>query len=534
MLAHRLFASLALGVFAGCVSQQPTAPSNELHGKTLMQLRADLDAERITSAYLVRSYLARIEALDRHGPAIRAVLSINPNALEDAKRLDAERARSGARGPLHGIPILIKDNIESKEPLPTTAGSLALAMNITRRDAPVVANLRAAGAVILGKTNLSEWANFRSEHSISGWSALGGLTKNPHVLDRSPCGSSAGSGAAIAAGFAAAAVGTETDGSIVCPSSMNGAVGLKPTLGLLSGKHIVPIAHSQDTAGPMTIDVRDAAAMLDAMVGEMPACEPPARDCKRGDYLGALSPNALQGKRVGVLRFQEAPQPRVQAIYARALQTIRAAGAELIEVSLPDMNPIYEAEEIVLYTEFKTDLNAYLASLPPVVSNRTLESLIQFNQANARELALFDQEVFVKSNGTQDDAAYREALALSKRLAGEEGIARLLREHELDLLVAPTTGTAWRIDIANGDQFPGSFSTLPAVSGYPHLTVPMGELHGLPVGLSFIGAPWTEDKLLAAGYAFEQRANVQLKAKFLPSVEEGNVNFEPHPDAATE
>ena len=507
---------------SACASRQASEPGAELQGKSLMTLRAELDGGSVTSESLVRTYLDRIEALDRRGPEIRSILTLNPDALAQARALDAELRQAGARSPLHGIPVLIKDNIETSDPMPTTAGSLALAANQTQRDAPIVANLRAAGAVILGKTNLSEWANFRSEHSISGWSALGGLTKNPHVLDRSPCGSSAGSGAAMAAGFAAATVGTETDGSIVCPSSMNGVVGLKPTVGLLSGQHIVPISHSQDTAGPMTIDVRDAAALLDAMVGSPPACEPSAQGCKRSDYLAALDPNALQGKRVGVLRFKPSRQPQVDPIYARALDVLRGAGAELIEIDTPEMSPIYEAEDLVLHTEFKTDLNAYLATLPQRITTRTLESLIAFNDATPREHVLFGQEIFIKSNETQEDAKYRETLATGKRLAGEQGIARLLAEHRLDLIVAPTTGTAWRIDMASGDQFPGSFSTLPAVSGFPHLTVPMGELHGLPVGISFIGAPWTEDKLLGAGYAFEQRAKVKVKARFVPTIEVGD------------
>jgi amidase len=515
-----------LALLGACATQTSTVPSPELQGTSLMTLRARLDKGETTSELLVRAYLDRIEAMDRNGPTIRSVLAVNPDALAQARALDAELKQRGPRGPLHGIPVLIKDNIETSDPLPTTAGSLALADNRTARDAPIVANLRAAGAVILGKTNLSEWANFRSERSISGWSGLGGLTKNPHVLDRTPCGSSAGSGAAIAAGFGAAAVGTETDGSIVCPSSMNGVVGLKPTLGLLSGRYIVPIAHSQDTAGPMTIDVRDAAAMLDAMVGTAPACDPPAHGCKRGDYLGALASDGLRGKRIGVLRFAAPSQPQVDAIYEGALQVVRDAGAELIEVETPEMSPIYAAEDIVLHAEFKTDLNAYLATLPASVQTRTLDALIGFNRSNVRELALFGQESFEKANGTSADASYREALATSKKLAGEQGISRLLAEHRLDLLVAPTTGTAWRIDLANGDQFPGSFSTLPAVSGYPHLTVPMGDVYGLPVGLSFIGAPWTEDKLLAAGHTFEQRSKRAVKAKFLPSIETDYPAFE--------
>jgi amidase len=521
----RLLMLLTSCVLTACTTQSPSPPAEHLHGKSIAELRAELDTGKVTSTDLVRAYLERIEAIDRHGPMLRSVLAINSNALAQARALDEELNAGHSRGALHGVPILIKDNIETADPMPTTTGSLALAENLTGRDAPVVANLRAAGAVILGKANLSEWANSRSEDSISGWSAIGGLTKNPHVLDRSACGSSAGSGAAIAAGLAAAAVGTETDGSIVCPSSMNGVVGLKPTLGLLSGKHIVPIAASQDTAGPMTTTVRDAAIMLDAMVGQAPACEPPARGCRRADYVAALSLDGLRGRRVGVLRF-EPGQAHVDAVYARALEVVRAAGAELVEVETPDMSPIYEAEDLVLRTEFKRDLNTYLATLPANVRTRTLEDLIEFNAASERELELFGQEIFVKANATIDDAAYREALAKGKRLAGAEGIDRLLREHRLDLLIAPTTGSSWRIDIVSGDQFPGSFSTLPAVAGYPHLTVPMGDIRGLPVGISFIGAPWTEDRLLAAGYAFEQRAKVGLKARFLPTIEEALTAFE--------
>ena len=504
------------------------AAHDELHGKSLEALRLELASSKTTSEALVRAYLERIDAIDRSGPTLRAVIALNPDALAQARALDEERKQKRVRGPLHGIPILIKDNVETLDPMPTTAGSLALAASVTRRDAPIVANLRAAGAVILGKTNLSEWANFRSEHSISGWSGIGGLTKNPHVLDRSPCGSSAGSGAAIAASLAAASVGTETDGSIVCPSSMNGIVGLKPTLGLLSGQRIVPIAHSQDTAGPMVRTVRDAAIVLDAMVGKKPACDSPLQGCKRADYVAALSAGALKGQRIGVLRFKEARQPQIEPIYTRALQVMRAAGAELIEVESPDMELIYTAEDRVLHTEFKVDLNAYLGSLPPAIKTRTLESLIGFNNRTPRETVLFGQDIFTKANGMPGvgDDNYRKALATSKRLAGPDGIDRLLREHKVNLLVAPTTGTAWRIDTANGDQFPGSFSTLPAVSGYPHLTLPMGKYRELPVGLSFIGAAWSEDKLLAAGYAFEQVAKVDVKAKFLTSIDAGNAGFE--------
>ncbi len=512
---------LLLCALGSCTSERETAPHAELQGESIAQLQAALDEGATTSEELVRAYLERIEALDRNGPALGAVISLNPDAIEQAKALDRERKEHGARGPLHGIPILLKDNIESADEMPTTAGSLALASNITRRDAPIVANLRAAGAIILGKTNLSEWANFRSEHSISGWSAVGGFTKNPHVLDRSPCGSSSGSAVAVAAGFAPASVGTETDGSVTCPAAMNGVVGLKPTLGLLSAQRIVPIAHSQDTAGPFGTNVRDVALLLDAMVGDAPACDGSLIGCARGDYLGVLKREALQGKRIGVLRFKNPRQPQIAPVYDKALAVLRDAGATLIEVDEPEMDAIYAAEDTVLHYEFKADLNAYLESLPDAVKTRSLEQLIAFNAAEPREMQWFAQEIFVKSNATAGvhDQSYLRALAESKRAAGAEGIDRLLSEHDLDLLVAPTTGTAWRIDLVNGDQFPGSFTTLPAVSGYPHLTVPMGEVQKLPLGLSFIGPAWSEAELLGAGYAFEARAKLALKASFFPSIE---------------
>lgn len=529
-------ATAAVSVLLACASAVG-APHEELLGKPLAELKRDLDSGATTSEALVKAYVARIDAIDRNGPKIRSVLTLNPEALAQARTLDAERKR-GVRGALHGVPILLKDNIESADRMPTTAGSLALASNVTGRDAPIVANLRAAGAVILGKTNLSEWANFRSEQSISGWSGLGGLTKNPHVLDRSPCGSSAGSGASVAAGLAAASVGTETDGSITCPSSMNGLVGLKPTLGLLSGQRIVPISHSQDTAGPMTLTVRDAAIMLDAMVGKQPACEPPAQNCKRADYVGALTSASLRGKRIGVLRFKPSGQPQIDPLYERALQVVRDSGAELVEIDTPEMGPIYEAEDLVLHAEFKVDLNKYLQTLPATVKTRSLAAIIQFNETSKRELALFGQDIFKKAQATAADQKYRDALATSKRLAGAEGIGRLLTQHNVELLIAPTAGTAWRIDISNGDQFPGSFSTLPAVSGYPHLTVPMGTYRNLPVGISFIGAPWSEDKLLAAAYVYEQAAKVNVKARFLPTIEVDEVGFdrwpEPQPPSASD
>lgn len=430
---------------------------------------------------------------------------------------------------MHGIPVLLKDNIESADPMPTTAGSLALINNVTRRDAPIVANLRAAGAVILGKANLSEWANFRSDESTSGWSAVGGLTKNPHVLDRSPCGSSAGSAVAVAAALAPVSVGTETDGSIVCPAAMNGVVGLKPTLGLLSGKRIIPIAHSQDTAGPMGTNVKDVALLLAAMIGDTPACDPPASGCSKSDYTKTLLPTALAGKRIGVFRFEAGRNANLAPVYERALAHLQAGGATLIELQTPKLDRMFEAEHTVLHAEFKADLNAYLATTPAQVRTRNLTQLIEFNKQTAAELALFGQDTFEKAQAMPPltDAVYLKALADSKRIAGVEGISSLLAEHRLDLIVAPTTGVAWRVDTVNGSRFPGSFSPMPAVAGYPHLTVPMGELKGLPLGLSFIGAPWSEDLLLAAGFAFEQRAKARVVPKFLASIEGQEKAFAP-------
>jgi len=497
----------------------PPAIDESLVGKSIAELQEELTSGKRTAESLANDYLKRIEALDKHGPSLRSVLALNPDAIEDAKALDKERKEKGPRGPLHGIPILIKDNIEAAGKLPTTAGSLALAQNISDKDAPIVANLRAAGAVILGKTNLSEWANFRSDHSLSGWSGVGGLVRNPHALDRSACGSSSGSGAAMAASLAAGTVGTETDGSITCPSALNGIVGLKPTVGLLAQERIVPISHSQDAPGPMTANVADAAAMLSAMVGDKPACNGSIPDCRKSDYVAALKPDALQGKRIGVLRFESGRNPRVDPIYDKALQVLKDAGATLVEVKLPDMRRLREAEGIVLNTEFKADLNAYLAATPAAVTSRDLAGLIKFNDASKEEMALFGQDTFIESQATKgvDDKLYKDALRDSKKLA-RDGIANLLKADKLDLFVAPSAPT-WRTDVVNGDHYGGSFSTLPAVAGYPHLTVPMGTLNHLPVGISFMGAAWSEDLLLAAGYAYEQRAKARVTPQYLPTID---------------
>ena len=513
-----------------CVAVSAAGAAEPAETRSLSELRADLDSRKTTSVELVQALTQRIDAIDKRGPQLHSIIAINPDAIKQARALDQELRTKGARGPLHGIPVLLKDNIESADPMPTTAGSLALIDNVTQRDAPIVANLRAAGAVILGKANLSEWANFRSDVSISGWSAVGGLTKNPYVLDRTSCGSSAGSAVAVAAALAPVSVGTETDGSIVCPAAMNGVVGLKPTLGLLSGKYIIPIARSQDTAGPMATSVKDAALLLAAMVGDTPACDPPSAGCSKSDYTKGLQATALNGKRIGVFRFEADRQRPLSPIYERALAHLQEAGATLIEVQPPDLDRMYEAERIVLNSEFKVGINAYLASTPAKVRTRNLTQLIEFNKQTPAELAVFGQETFEKANAMPplNDKNYLSALADSKRIAGVEGLSSLLAEHRLDLIVAPTTGAAWRIDMVNGSRFPGSFSAMPAVAGYPHLTVPMGYLKELPVGISFIGAPWSEDLLLAAGYAFEQRAKARVAPKFIASLEAQEAAFEPH------
>jgi amidase len=489
----------------------------QVEEKSIPELSAMLAAGTISSEELARAYLDRIDALDRKGPKLNSVIAIMPGAIEEARLRDAERKAGTLRGPLHGIPILIKDNIDAKGPIPTSAGSTALLANATDRDAPLVARLRAAGAIILGKTNLSQWANIRSDNSVSGWSSVGGLVKNPYALDRNACGSSSGSGAAGAASLAAATIGTETDGSIICPSSINGLVGFKPTLGLVSRTHVVPISHSQDTAGPMARSVTDAALVLTALAGSDPADPATAEaDARKTDYAAGLSPGYLQGVRIGVLKDRTGSNARVQAVFAGALDWFAAAGAELVEIedSRTGLDGLGEAEFKVLMTELKADLNAYLASTPTTVKARTLKDIIAYNAANAViELAWFDQGLFdlAESQKGLDDPEYREALAKSKRLAGPEGIDKLLKTHDVRFLIGPSNAPAWVSDLVNGDHSSGpSQSQLPAVAGYPHITVPMGYVAGLPVGLSIIGGQWQDHDVIKAGYAFEQASKARV------------------------
>ena len=491
-----------------------------VHEKSIDELRALLASHKISSVELVQAYLARIDAIDRAGPTLRSVIAISPDAMDQARAADRRRLTRKMPGLLEGIPVLIKDNIETRE-LPTTAGSLALAANDTKRDAPLIALLRAEGAIILGKTNLSEWANIRSTSSMSGWSAVGGLVRNPYALDRSACGSSSGSGVAVAASLAAVAVGTETDGSVVCPAAMNGLVGLKPTLGLVSRTHVVPISHSQDTPGPMGRGVKDVALLFSAMIGSDPADPATASaDKHRRNYADGLKADALKGKRIGYWR----PEMRADlgAAFDAALEKLRAAGATLVEVKLPKLEGLGDAEFLVLKAELKADLDTYLATTPASVKTRTLEQVIAFNEANkAAEMPFFGQEIFLDAARTRglDDPAYKAAREKSLRLA-KQGLDEMMKAAGAELLVTPTYGTPWLSDPAHGDQFSGpSASELPAVSGYPHLTVPMGLVDGLPAGLSFIGTAYADALLLQAGYAYEQAAKPRVAPRYLPTVE---------------
>jgi amidase len=455
------------------------------------------------------AYLARITALDDAGPQIGAVIvAADPaDAAAQAETAEAEAL------PLAGRTVLVKDNIETRE-WPTTAGSLALAKNATGRDAPLIARLRDAGGVVLGKTNLSEWANIRSLRSTSGWSAIGGLTRNPHATDRNACGSSSGSGAAVAARLAWAAIGTETDGSITCPASVNGIVGFKPTVGLVSRTHVVPISASQDTAGPMANSVFDAALLLSAIAGSDPDDPATAQaDANLADFTAGLAEASLAAKRIGVLRQAVGNDRGVEALFETALADLARAGAELIDIEFEPDEDMGEAEFAVFLFELREGLAAYLASSPADIPVRTLDEVIAFNEAHAsEELRWFGQEMFEMSAGATDRSAYEEARAKSLRLAGAEGIDKLLAEHDLDLLVAPTAGPAWTTDLVNGDHYNGSIGagSLAAVAGYPHLTVPMGAVEGLPVGLSFFGAKWADHRVLQAGAAYEAARTTQI------------------------
>ncbi|KHK93025.1 amidase [Novosphingobium malaysiense] len=453
------------------------------------------------------TYLARIAAIDDSGPQLDAVIATAP---QDA--IAAAQRQAGSSAPLAGHVVLIKDNIETRD-MPTTAGSLALKDNAAGRDAPLVARLRKAGAIILGKTNLSEWANFRGDHSSSGWSGVGGQTRNPYATDRSPCGSSAGSGAAVAAGLAWAAVGTETDGSITCPASVNGVVGFKPTVGLVSRTHIIPISASQDTAGPMATSVADAALLLNAMAGSDPADTATAEADKHVvDFTRGLVDANLKGVRIGVLRKQAGKLPGVLSLFDRAIADMKRAGAEIVEIDYEPDDAMGRDEYTVLLYEFREGIDAYLAGLPGDPPIRDLAGLIAFDEAHAaEELRWYGQETFKEALEATDAEAYEKARENSRRLAGAEGIDKLMRDHRVDVLIAPTAGPAWPIDLVNGDHFMDvGAGSLAAIAGYPHLSVPMGQVERLPVGLSFMAGQWQDARVLRIGAAYERARSAPL------------------------
>jgi len=501
-------------------------PPFELDEITIVQLQDGLKSGKYTSRRLVSAYLARIQQVDASGPTLRAVIETNPDALALADAADAERKAGRVRGPLHGIPVLIKDNIATGDHMKTTAGSLALADAPAPRDSAVAKRLRDAGAIIIGKTNLSEWANFRSSHSVSGWSGRGGLVKNPYALDRNACGSSSGTGAAISASLAAVGVGSETDGSIVCPSGANSLVGIKPTLGLVSRRGIIPISHTQDTAGPMARTVADAAALLGVLAGVDPddAATAAAGGHLEADYTKFLDPNGLKGARIGVARAKFFGYSTVtDTLVQQALDAMKQAGAVIVDpADIPHIGDYDDAEFTVLLYEFKADLNAYLAGLGPQAPNKTLADLIAWNDKNQdRELQYFGQETFTlaQDKGPLTDDAYIEALAHCRRLSRTEGLDVIFAKQKLDCIVAPTGSPAWTTDLVNGDHFLGASSTPAAVSGYPSISVPVGYARGLPVGMSFIGTAWSEATLIRLAYAYEQAVKPRRAPRFLPTAD---------------
>jgi amidase len=495
--------------------------SFELDEATISDLQTGMASGKYTAQSLTQKYLDRIAEIDKNGPGINSVIETNPEALAIAAALDNERKTGRVRGRLHGIPVLIKDNIDTHDRMMTTAGSLALAGSIPLQDSSVAKKLRDAGAVIIGKTNLSEWANFRSSHSSSGWSGRGGQTRNPYVLDRNPCGSSSGTGAAIAANLAAIGVGTETDGSVVCPSNANSLVGIKPTLGLISRAGIVPISHSQDTAGPMCRTVTDAAVLLGALTGLDPRDSATNAGSGRSfaDYTKSLDVNGLQGARIGVHRKAFGFSDAVDKVMKDAIDIIKTRGATVIDpADIPTQGKFDDSELEVLLYEFKADLNAYLALLGPRAPVKSLKEIIDFNeQYRDREMPYFGQDLLIKAQGKGPltEKAYRDALAKNHRLTRKEGIDFVMDKNKLDALIAPTGGPPWPTDWVNGDHFTGGYSSASAVAGYPHITVPAGYVFGLPVGISFFGRAWSEPTLIKFAYAFEQATKARRTPEFL-------------------
>ena len=509
---------------AGLPVERSPVPAFQLEELSVAELQAGMRSGRFTARGLAEQYLARIAEIDAKGPTLKAVIETNPEALDIAARLDEERRAGRVRGPLHGVPVLVKDNVDTADRMRTSAGSLALADSTAPRDAFLVERLRAAGAVLLGKTNLSEWANFRSTRSTSGWSARGGQTRNPYALDRNPSGSSSGSAVAVSASLAAVAVGTETDGSIVSPASICGVVGIKPTVGLVSRSGIIPISRSQDTAGPMARTVADAAALLTvlAAVDARDAATARSRGRVPADYTASLDPNGLRGARIGVARNYFGFSDRVDAVLAEAIAAMKGAGAIVVDpANVATAGDFGDAEYEVLLHEFKAGVNEYLASRGPTAPHRSLADLIAFNERNRdREMPWFGQEIFVQAQakGPLTDRAYQLALQKSRRLSRAQGIDATLAKHRLDAIVSPSNAPAWLTDPVNGDHFVGGSSSAAAVSGYPSITVPAGMLHGLPVGLSFTGAAWSEARLIRLAYAFEHATAARRAPRYLPSV----------------
>jgi amidase len=500
------------------------AGSFELDELTVTEMQEGMASGRFTAHSITDKYLARIESIDKHGPAINSVIEVNPDAISIAKALDKERKQKHVRGPLHGIPVLIKDNIDTADRMMTTAGSLALVGSKPPKDSMVAQKLREAGAVILGKTNLSEWANIRSNQSTSGWSGRGGQTKNPYVLDRNPCGSSSGSGAAVSANLCAIAIGTETDGSIVCPASANGVVGLKPTVGLISRSGIIPISHSQDTSGPLCRTVRDAAILLGLLTGvdEEDKATSESRGKSYADYTQFLVADGLRGARIGVVRGTFGFNSAVDAVMATALEQLKSQGAVLIDpAEIETRGKFDDSESIVFMYELKADLNAYLARLGPRAPVHTLQEIIEFNEKHRdQEMPYFGQELFLKSQlkGPLTSQEYLDALKKNQQLSRVEGIDAVMDKHKLDALVGPTGGPAWLTDLIAGDHFEGGSSTPAAVAGYPNINVPAGYVYGLPVGISFFGRAWSEPVLIRIAYAYEQASKIRKSPQFIPTL----------------
>jgi amidase len=496
----------------------------DLEEITLAELQDGMKSGKFTARSLVEKYTARAEEIDKRGPAVNAIIQMNPDALSIAEDLDRERKTNHLRGPLHGIPVLIKDNIDTADRMMTTAGSLALVGSKPPKDSFVAQKLRAAGAVILGKTNLSEWANIRSSHSTSGWSGRGGQTRNPYALDRNPCGSSSGTGAGISANLAAVGIGTETDGSIVCPSSLNGLAGIKPTVGLVSRSGIIPISHSQDSAGPMCRTVRDAAILLGVLTGVDPEDQATAASAgkSQANYEQYCDPNGLKGARIGIARKYFGFSDTVDALMEQSIDVMKKQGATIIDpADIETLGKFDDTEATVFMYELKADLNAYLARLGPSAPVKTLKDIIEFNDRNReKEMPYFGQDLFLKSEakGPLKEKPYLEAVAKNRQLARTEGIDAVMNKHKLDALIAPTGGPAWLTDLITGDHFGGGSSNAAAVAGYPNINVTAGNIFGLPVGISFFGAAWSEPTLIRIAYSFEQATKARTAPKFLPSV----------------